>query len=102
MMLVPPLSVWRILISRRILVFLTTGCKGDLELTWLEDLDDDALVVGGVDALVDLGVLATADLLDDLVVVLGAKLDFEVLVVGVFRWQLTTHIRVVFRFMHFH
>ena len=42
------------------------------ELTWFEYLDHDALVVGGVDALVDLGVLAAPDLLNDLVVVLGA------------------------------
>ena len=39
--------------------------------TWLEDLDDDALPIGSVDALVDLGVLAAAYLLYDLIVLLG-------------------------------
>ena len=39
--------------------------------TWLEDLDDDALPIGSVDALVELGVLAAAYLLYDLIVLLG-------------------------------
>lgn len=39
-------------------------------LTWLEYLNDDSLPVGCVDTLIDLGVLASADLLDDLVVLL--------------------------------
>jgi len=92
------------------LVFLTTHTKfGFCELTWLEDLDHDALVVGGVDALVDLGVFAATDLLDDLVVVLSAtgnrkvirvegslpELDFIVFVVGVLRRKLLAHVCVV-------
>ena len=39
-------------------------------LTWLQDLDDDTLVVLCVDSLVDLGVLSTTNLLDDLIVIL--------------------------------
>jgi hypothetical protein len=42
-----------------------------LKLTWLKDLDNDSLSIKSVDALVDLGVLAAPDLLDDLIVVLG-------------------------------
>ena len=47
--------------------------NSEYELTWLQDLDDDALVVESVDSLVDFGVLASANLLDDLVVVLGPE-----------------------------
>ena len=55
------------------MVFLTLNTKFSFcELTWFEYLDHDALIVGGVDALVDLGVFAATDLLDDLVVVLSA------------------------------
>ena len=39
-------------------------------LTWLQDIDDDALVVLCVDSFVDLGVLSTTNLLDDLIVIL--------------------------------
>ena len=46
----------------------------DLRLfDWLKDLDDNPLVVKGVDTLIDLGVFSTANLLDDLVVFLGPK-----------------------------
>ena len=72
MMLIPSLRVCRILISRRILVFLTVARSGVAGLTGLEDLDDDALVVLGVDPLVDLRVLAATNLLDDLVILLRA------------------------------
>lgn len=45
--------------------------EGENELTWLQDFDDNSLVGQRVDSLVDFGILASADLLDDLVVVLG-------------------------------
>ena len=39
--------------------------------TRLEDLDDDTLTSESVDSLVDFGVLATTDLFDNLIVLLG-------------------------------
>jgi hypothetical protein len=71
-MLTPSFSVWRILISLLILVFLTK-IEGQIEvqLTGLENFDDNAFVVCSVDPLVHLGVFASADLFDDLVVILG-------------------------------
>jgi len=65
------LRVCKILISLLILVFLTNQTETKVWLTWLEDLDNDALIVGGVDTFVDFGVLSASDLLNDLVVVLG-------------------------------
>ena len=59
------------MISLLILVFLTNQTETKVWLTWLEDLDNDALIVGGVDTFVDFGVLSASDLLNDLVVVLG-------------------------------
>ena len=50
--------------------------------TWFKDFDYDALVVGGVDTFVDFGVFATADLFNDLVVVLRAGGKGEVSGVG--------------------
>lgn len=47
--------------------------KMDYEFTWLEDFDHDALVVESVDSFVHLRVLASADFLDDFVVVLSSK-----------------------------
>ena len=41
-------------------------------LNWLQDLDDNSLIVGGVDTLIDLRVLSSSNLLDDLVVLLGS------------------------------
>jgi len=70
-MLTPFLRVCKILISLLILVFLTNQTETKVWLTWLEDLDNDALIVGGVDTFVDFGVLSASDLLNDLVVVLG-------------------------------
>ena len=65
------MRVCKILISLLILVFLTNQTETKVWLTWLEDLDNDALIVGGVDTFVDFGVLSASDLLNDLVVVLG-------------------------------
>jgi len=42
-------------------------------LDWLQNLDDDSFVVQSVDALVYLGVLASSDLLYDLVIFLRSK-----------------------------
>ena len=42
-------------------------------LTWLEDFDDDSLVVESIDSLIHFRVLASANLFDDLVVVLCSK-----------------------------
>jgi len=42
----------------------------EVPLTWLQDLDHDAFVVSGVNSLVNFRVLAPADLLDDLIVIL--------------------------------
>jgi len=42
------------------------------QLTWLEDLDYDSLIVRSVYALVDLTVLTPSDLLYDFVIVLRA------------------------------
>jgi hypothetical protein len=81
-------------------------------LTWLQDFNDNSLVRERVNSFVNLRVLSSTDLLDDLVVVLGSaqqyqsttitvnllEFDFEVLVVGVIRngsGHLPAHIRVV-------
>ena len=42
-------------------------------LTWLEDFDNDSLIVLSVDAFIDFRVLSSTDFLDNLVVVLGPK-----------------------------
>lgn len=68
----------------------------------LKDLDDDAFVVQCIDALVDLRVLASAYLFDNLVVVLRPKFDFEILVVAILGWQLGADIGIVLWFEHRH
>ena len=57
------------MISRRILVFLTARVNFS-QLTGFQNFDDDSLVVLGVNAFVHFGVLASANLLNDFVVVL--------------------------------
>ena len=47
-------------------------CEDDFELTWLQDFDHNSLVRLGVNALVHFRVLASSDLLDNFVVVLGS------------------------------
>lgn len=65
--------------------------NSEYELTWLQDFDDDALVVERVDSFVDFGVLASADLLDDLVVVLGPEREYGLRIVdGYTYWNLTS------------
>ena len=65
------------MISLLILFFLTRGKNrlgGELRLlTWLEDLDDNSLVIESIDALVNFRVLASTNLLDNLIVVLCSK-----------------------------
>lgn len=51
-------------------------------LDWFEDFDHNAFVVDGVDPFIDFGILASADLLDDLVVVLRATIQIR-LAIGV-------------------
>lgn len=40
-------------------------------LTWFEDLNHNTFVVGGVDTFVDFGILATTNLFDYFIVILG-------------------------------
>jgi len=61
------------------------------ELTRLQDLDYDSLIVHSVDAFIDLRILASANLLDDLKVVLGLELDFIIFVVRVV-WDGLSHL----------
>ena len=73
------------------------------KLTRFEDLNDDRLIVLRVDSFVDFRVLASSDLLDDLVVVLRLELNFKVVVVGVvwhFLGHLGAHICVIFGSRH--
>ena len=51
--------------------------KIDFELTRLQDFDYNSLVRLGVDALVNFRVLASSDLFDNLVVILGSVRDNE-------------------------
>ena len=82
MIFTPPLSVYRILISLRILVFLTKQiCQirklraetPDEPLTWFKDFDNDSLISLSVDALVNFRVLSSANLLDNLIVLLRSN-----------------------------
>ena len=71
---------------------------GEKKLTRFEDLNNDGLVVLRVDSFVDFGVLASSDLLDDLVVVLRLELNFKVVIVcivGHLLGHLGAHVRVI-------
>lgn len=68
-------------------------CVRDKRLTWFQDLDDNSLVGQRVDALVHLGVLSSANFLDDLVVVLGSTCMIQRVSKGKVRvtyWNLTS------------
>lgn len=47
------------------------------KLTWLEDLDNDALVIQGVDTLINLRVFSSSNLLDHFIVLLRSKAGLQ-------------------------
>ena len=80
-------------------------------LTWFENFDNDTLVVLGVYTFVNFRVLASANLLDDLIVLLRPnnviamdylpKFDFKVLVVRIGGRHLLAHIWIILWQIHF-
>jgi hypothetical protein len=69
-------------------------------LDWLEDFDDDLLIICGVDSFIYFRILSSSDFLDDLVVLLTAELHFIVFVIRILCGLLLTHVSIIFWQIH--